>query len=148
MKAIITVGISASGKTTWAEKWCSENERWINICRDNIRWALMRQKGLDPCWAHWNWKWEDEVTDLRDVVIEFAADWEQNIIISDTNIKPIYREKLINFLEGLGYDVEMKVFRCSLEEAIERDKGRQHPVGARTITLQYHNLSKQELYRE
>lgn len=33
MKAIITVGISGSGKTTWAE----QQEGFININRDDIR---------------------------------------------------------------------------------------------------------------
>lgn len=39
-QAILTVGISSSGKTTWAEKFVFENPSWVNINRDDVRFTL------------------------------------------------------------------------------------------------------------
>lgn len=46
MKAILTIGVSASGKTTWAETHVRDmnafgNDDWVNICRDDIRWRMI-----------------------------------------------------------------------------------------------------------
>ena len=52
MKAIVTVGVSASGKTTFAESFLQEGDNrtsWVNINRDDIRWELLGVKD----WGKW-----------------------------------------------------------------------------------------------
>ena len=44
MKAILTIGVSASGKTTWAEQFVKENEWWVNINRDDIRFTILGER--------------------------------------------------------------------------------------------------------
>lgn len=43
MKATLTIGVSASGKTTWALHQPGEV-----ISRDNYRWSIMEEKGISP----------------------------------------------------------------------------------------------------
>lgn len=105
MKAIITVGISGSGKTTWAE----QQEGFININRDDIRFDYF-------CGGVRNWKlydfkkYEKEATRIQKELIEHYAEKGLSIIISDTNLKKDRNNQLKQKLESLGYEVEFKFF--------------------------------------
>lgn len=127
MKAVITVGISASGKSTWANAW--DQRSYLNINRDEMRWRIMREKNLTPCWENWKWKWEGEVTKRIDFILSQAAVVKDDIIISDTNLNPGKRAALKKRLEDMGYEVEIKVFHITFEEALKRDMAREHGVG-------------------
>lgn len=143
MKAILTVGISASGKTTWAEEFCSQNSGWLNINRDTIRGAIMEESGLTPNWRNWKWKWENKVNDRVDEQIAFAVNGSLNIIVSDTNLSPTFRDNLMRRLTDLGYDVELKIFHISYDEAVARDNLRANGVGASVIQKQYQQFLDQ-----
>ena len=47
-QCILTVGISGSGKTTWAEQYVAEmqkkGEMWVNLNRDDIRETVFEYK--------------------------------------------------------------------------------------------------------
>lgn len=138
MKAIITVGISGSGKTTWAE----QQEGFININRDDIRFDYFCGGVRD--WKLYNFKKnEKHVTETQKALIEAAAKIEADIIISDTNLKKDRNNQLKQKLESLGYEVEFKFFPCPLPEAILRDDGRSARVGPDVITMQYETLQKE-----
>ena len=64
-KAVLTVGVSASGKTTWATDFASSSDdQWVNINRDDLR--AMIYESMHPTqkfsWQKWRWLWEDDVT--------------------------------------------------------------------------------------
>lgn len=151
-KAILTIGVSASGKTNWAEKWVesqnnitSESDpdmfpRWVNINRDDIRFSLLGVRD----WSKWNWKREKDVTAIQEGLIEKAVEDGCNIVISDTNLTEKYRESRINQLESLGYEVELKEFDVSFEEACKRDALRSNGVGYSVIAKQ---LEQWEQYK-
>ena len=61
MKLILTVGISASGKTTWAE---TQKHCMVNINRDNIRFNIV-QPGSDWKTYKHNKKNEKRVTEIE-----------------------------------------------------------------------------------
>lgn len=92
MIAIICVGISASGKSTYADKWLSENTNCMEINRDNIRKKLVLQSGKEWKWSNWDWSRESEVTEICNEDIQFAANSEFDIIISDTKLMLKYFE--------------------------------------------------------
>lgn len=125
MKAIITVGISASGKTSWA----MAQDGFAVCSRDDYRWDFMRQQGLVPCWANWKWKWEDKITKLIDDDLEYAASKGANIIIADLNLHKGRREALKAKLEKMGWEVEIKVFHIAFDDALKRDTARRDGVG-------------------
>lgn len=141
MKAILTVGISASGKSTWADNYVADNQNTIKIERDSIRkdmCAIRKNIPQDKFqWKDWVWKWENEVTEYVNTLLSMAHTEGKDVIISDTNLNKKYREDLISKLVGMGYKVEIKEFPIKLEEAWKRDVSRPVSVGKDVIYKQY-----------
>lgn len=133
-KAIITVGISASGKTTFAKTLVEEG--WVDINRDWIRFHVVCP-GTD--WSNYKFtnKREQDVTSIQEEMMMDAFAKGQNVIISDTNLNPKVREGWVNHLADLGYEVEIKDFPITLEEAYKRDTLRANGVGRDVIYGQY-----------
>ena len=132
MKLILTVGISASGKTTWAES----QKNIVNINRDNIRFSVV-QPGSDWSTYKFNKKNEKRVTEIELEVAERAVRFEADIIVSNTNLNPKTREFWKKFAKEYGYEFEIEEFPIALEEAIKRDNLRQNGVGEQVIRKQY-----------
>src|ERR1035437_2791314 len=144
MRCIITVGISASGKSTWAKEYVRKayvrtNNRFgvTEINRDTIRQELTEAKGKEWCWANWQWSREKEVTAIVDMNIAACVENGVEIIISDTNLNKARRENLADKLTLLGYTVEIKEFPVALEVAWARDAARKNGVGHSVIAKQY-----------
>ncbi|MDD5150853.1 MAG: AAA family ATPase [Flavobacterium sp.] len=147
MKAILTVGISGSGKTTWAEK----QQGFTIISRDDIRREIIEKDlnhKLEPnsnLFHYWDFKKECEVNKIQSKLFKQLADEKRNIIVADTNISIKTRNSLTKTLQNLGYTVELKIFDISLADAIERDSKRPNKVGASVITQQFNNIRNQGL---
>jgi len=137
MRAIVTVGVSASGKSTWARE-----SGLAVVERDKLRRVILRGKlhrQLEPgdLWKHWKWKDEDQVSKMYDDHLCFHSANREDIVCADTNLSLKYRVRLVNRLVELGYDVEIKAFPVTLEEAWKRDAGRPDGVGHSVIAKQY-----------
>ena len=132
MKLIMTVGVSASGKTTWAK----EQKHCVNINRDDIRFNIV-QPGSDWTTYKFTKVNESRVTEIENVIAERAVKFETNIIISNTNLNPKTREFWKDFAKHHNYEFEIKEFPITLEEAIKRDNLRQNGVGEQVIRKQY-----------
>jgi predicted kinase len=151
MKATICVGISASGKTFWAEQEQKRNPYIDVVCRDYVREEMIQanfpaeqytgRQGVQ--WDLWNWKDEPLVTEQCDLKIAKAADFGLDLIIADTNLDKVRRDALIDKLTGLGYQVDIKLFPISLEEAFKRDARRPNGVGMKVIAEQYERFRKE-----
>ena len=144
MKAIITVGVSASGKSTYAEEM-AKNPDWMEINRDNIRkeiWAK-QHPGEPFVWFKWKWKNENLVTARQSEMVGYAVKNKKNIIISDTNLNENVRTNLFIVLTELGYGVELKLFEVSFEEALRRDTTRENGVGLSVIAKQFEQWHSQ-----
>lgn len=157
LKAILTIGCSGSGKSTWAIEQCKKYN-WIRIERDIIREFLLVTElnapkstvqfiCADNIWKHWkfNRKHEDLVTKQVNDEIARAHRNNFNIIISDTNLHTGRRMEMKRKLEELGYDVEFKVFGedLSLEELWKRDTYRKNTVGHSVIAKQHEQFRKE-----
>lgn len=132
MKATLTIGVSASGKTTWALSQPGEV-----LSRDNYRWAIMEEKGISPSWTNWKWKWENLVTERVDADLAICAQNGVDVIIADTNLNERIRGAMAAKLEGLGYTVEYKFFDVTWDEAVRRDNERAHGVGYSVLQKQH-----------
>lgn len=117
-KVILTVGIPASGKTTWARNVARNSVRTVIVSRDDIRHAHNWPSGRN----------EDFVTEIHKAQIEAALLNGMDVIVADTNINTTFRKRLIKFAHEHGADVEIKVFPISLDEALMRNDGREHEV--------------------
>lgn len=138
-KAILTVGVSASGKSRWAEEFVAEQaalgHEWRIVCRDDIRAKIQGRELVD--WDSWKMKSESVVNDLQTLMIHDASEAGANIIIADTNLNEKFRNKLMKSLEFLGFEVGLKEFDVTLEEAWRRDSRREAGVGHSVIAKQF-----------
>lgn len=141
MKATITIGISASGKTSWAR---TQDARVI--CRDDIRTKMLIDDGFDATnqniWSRWKFAKEQEkvVTKRSWEIAGYCAGIGKDIIICDTNLNADRRAEMQERLETLGYTVEYKQFDISYEEACKRDRFRKDTVGEAVIYKQWLQL--------
>ena len=131
-KMIITVGVSASGKTTWA----NQQEGFEIICRDTIRGVLF------PEYHNGNYKFtkakENHVSEVTLNQWLIAVEHGSDVIIADTNLNPKYREMWKQRGEDADYVVEFKDFPITLEEAWKHDQKRgTYSVGREVISRQW-----------
>lgn len=138
MNAVVTVGISASGKSTYAKELV-EVYKYTEVNRDNIRRAMFAKNHPNTPfhWSKWNWKLEKKVTDEQIDQISAAYEAESDIVISDTNLSAKTRKLIVDRLTAHGYKVEIKEFEVTLEEAWKRDSHRECGVGHSVIATQY-----------
>lgn len=128
-KILILQGIPASGKSTFAREFLKEHPDYIRVNRDDIR----RMLG-----DYWKPDRETFVSSCEYAIILNAMDYGYNIIVDDTNLNPKTISKWKATAEYKNYDIEFKRFHISLDEALERDKNREHPVGEEVVKRFYY----------
>lgn len=130
-KMIITRGIPASGKSTWAASWVAEDaQNRMEINRDSIR-AIMGFPAVG------NASQEQAVTNVQREMIAAAMSNNKDMVISDTNLREKYIKNFISIAMDNNYEVEVKDFVISFDEAVARDKNREDSVGEDVIRTMY-----------
>ena len=140
MKAHITIGLPASGKTTWAKEFCDTNSI-TRVNNDEIRNPLYLQQGH----RNWSRKLESIVRSTRERMISDLAIAGADVVIDNTHLNPKTMTETISFCEGLGYVVELVDFRhVSLEECLRRDALREGhtQVGEKVILDMFNKFLK------
>lgn len=124
---IITRGIPASGKSTWARQWVSEKpDTRVEINMDNIRNVF--GFGYD------NDDYQNSVVrKMHREMINAAITSRKDIVVSDHNMRPKNFRDIIEKGITSGYDVTIKDFHINFDEAVKRDKKRENPVGEPVI---------------
>jgi predicted kinase len=123
LKLVITQGLPASGKSTWA----AEQRGFVVVNRDSIR-AMLGCK-----FSHKN---EKLVRTIRDTSILAALDSGKSVIVSDTNLSEDVVEGLTKLAADSGAAVSIKSFmHVPIQVCVERDAARpaEQRVGARVI---------------
>lgn len=136
MKAYVTVGVSASGKSSLAKKMMEEGKVQGIVERDQIRRNLFNFQQ----WSEYKFsrQKESQVSDIHCAMIEgFASLGDCNIIVSDTNLNESHRNALIAFLESVGFEVEVIDCDVTWEEACRRDEQREFSVGRKVLYKQW-----------
>lgn len=139
-KIIITKGLPASGKSSWAREFVSENPNYVQIEKDEIRKDTSLFK--DGQYVH---KRGDEaiVIKERDRLIRKALGAGKNVIVSDTNLVQKHITQISNIARQNNADVEVKSFLdVPLKELIERDAKREDSVGEQVIRRMFHEQVK------
>lgn len=129
---IHTVGMQASGKSTWAEQFIKENQNYKRVNRDLIRHMLSAYTFDNPN--------ENLVTRIEEDIIQSLIDHKYNVIIDKMNLNETLLKKEQSWIEEYCYqkhslrvNFELKEFPITLAEAIERDSKRSFPIGEKVL---------------
>lgn len=136
-KIIITIGISGSGKSTFASTTVQHNpERYINVERDKIRNLLFGYTD-ETISEYYNRpdlnKLEKEVTRYEDLMIKEGLSQNKTVIVSNTHLTTKY----INKYKFYNVETELMFFDVELNTALERNSKRVRRVGEDIIRKQW-----------
>lgn len=119
-RLILTRGIQASGKSTWARQWVRQApDRRIRVNRDDLRRMMFATEGtLLP------WKQEQLVTTMERAIAKAALDEGKDVVVDAMNL----RAKWVRGWATLGYPIAFRDFPILLEDALLRNAARGWPV--------------------
>jgi len=128
----ITVGLPASGKSTWAKKLVADNPNtYKRVNKDDLR-AM-----LDV--GHWSNGNEQFVLETRDFIVREALKDGKSVIVDDTNLSSKHQSRLESIVSHVNRGITIKIvlFNTSVEECIARDSQRSGSakVGAKVINM-------------
>ena len=129
----MTIGLPASGKTTWARSKMAEHPgSYKRINKDDLRAMLD-----DGRWSPDNEKF---VLAMSRSLIDGALGHGKHVICDDTNLHPKHEAALRKLAKKRNAAFEVVDFRgVSLEECIERDRKRANYVGEKVIRKMWNN---------
>lgn len=120
-KAIITIGVSSSGKTTFANKAVKESRgKLVNINRDDTRKSLFSLSS----WANYNFSASREMLVTKVCMDKIRASYEtgRDVIVSDTNLNKFHLTNLVYDLKDVGYEqIEFVIFDVEKSEILRRN---------------------------
>jgi len=112
---IITRGIPASGKTTWARSWVELAPNRTRINRDDFRAMMFDKPILDG-------RGEKQVTAAQQAAVEGALRAGVSVVVDDTNLRRKYAKEWEALARRLGVDFHVEDFLdVPLDTCIERD---------------------------
>lgn len=135
-KLILTVGISGSGKSTWAkEQWDKDPTNTIIVSRDTIRYMYgYTEQTIKEYYDRPDLnKLENQVTKYEDNVIRQGLADNKTLIVDATHLRREYLERF----KFWNVPVDLKFFDVDLDTAIKRDANRSRVVGKEVIERQY-----------
>jgi T4 RnlA family RNA ligase len=133
LKLIVTKGLPASGKTTWAREYIQKNPETANLCKDDLRLQL---SGTG--------KREKRIVKVRDLLTEYYFEQGYSVIWSDTNLNPVHLKRAHELAEKYQAKVVVQDFtHVPLAECIKRDLIRPNSVGQEAIEQMYYDYIAQ-----
>ena len=140
---ILTQGLPASGKTTWAIDWKAVSPMYREIvCRDDLRFELfgIPKATYKPTRAR-----EKQVTLEHDARIIEYINQGKDVCVADTNLNPSYVQHLKNLGKKLGATVTKQSFaHVPLVECLQRNERRQDRVSEAAIINMWERYLKKE----
>jgi predicted kinase/uncharacterized HAD superfamily protein len=136
LQVILTKGLPASGKSTWAKAHIKNNSGWKRINKD-----LLREMLDDSKWSKENEKF---ILTARDHLITAALECGFNVVVDDTNFSDTHQNRVKQLTEQLGHDIGKQIEISTkdftdvpVQECLRRDKLRDKPVGEKVIINMY-----------
>ena len=132
LHVIMTKGLQASGKSTWAEQFVKDNQNYKRVNRDSIRHMLSSYTFDKPN--------ENLVTSIEQKIIFDLIDQEYNLVLDNMHLNDKTVEstkKIIQHYAHTEVEFEIKEFPITLAAAVERDKKRSFPIGEKVIKDTY-----------
>lgn len=137
MRIIYTIGLPASGKTTWALEYMSKNPNTKRVNKDELRQMVDGGK--------WSPKNEKIIMGIRNDLIDRYLNLGFDVIVDDTNFNPIHINKFHELAELHDSVVVSEDFtKVPVEECIIRDLKRSNSVGEKVIRGMYNKYIRPE----
>lgn len=142
IKVILTKGLPASGKSTWAKNVIAETPNsYKRVNKDELRAMLDNSK-----FSHDSEKF---VLQIRDSIILAAIEHGKHVIVDDTNLAPKHEAHIKQLIKGKAELIIQDFTDTSLDVCIERDLKRSVSVGEKVIRGMHNQfLRKIETYKE
>lgn len=135
-KLIVTQGIPASGKSTWArQEALNDPDGTVIVEKDSIRNMLGK---------YWVDGREPLVEEMHLNCVILALREGYNVIVDGTNLHQKHIPMWEDLAEDHGVNFEVKRFDVDLQTAINRDKARGSKVGEEIIRNYYAALFNDE----
>jgi predicted kinase len=118
---IITRGLPASGKTTWAKAWVAEEQRLrARVNRDDLRLNLYGLPAPLP------WELEQAVSAAQQEAVRGLLRAGRSVVVDDTHLRQRYIRawREIADDEGADFSVNADFLDVPVEECIRRDHDR------------------------
>lgn len=139
-KILVTIGISGSGKSTWAHQlWQTQPFMYTIINRDKIRELIFgyTEGGIAEYYNNEKLgKYEKEVTKLQNVLINEALASGKTPIVDATHLNVKYLQEF----KFWNVPVEFVWFNVDPKTAAKRTMGRERSVDHRIIFNQYEQI--------
>lgn len=132
MRMTVMIGISGSGKTTWANRIKTEDT--IIVSAD-----LIRQEYYGDDRIQGDGKL---VFDMLFERIRLCLSAGYNVIVDNTSVTVEARKYLLNIAKEYNAETIAILVECSVEQALENQKGRKRQVPESVIRHQYERLWK------
>lgn len=136
MKLIMTKGLPASGKSTWAKSEVVKSKgQTKRINKDDLRGMIDA--------GSWSKSNEKYILQVRDKLIQHYLSNGFSVIVDDTNLAPKHETALAEIAQGFQINFEVKSFLdVPLKTCIVRDLKRDKSVGERVIRNMYNQFVK------
>jgi predicted kinase len=129
LKLILTKGLPASGKTTWAKEYIQKHPETANLCKDDLRLQLGNTN-----------KREKRIIKVRDLLTEYYFSQSYSVIWSDTNLNPVHLRRATELAAQHQAQLTIQDFtNVELAECIRRDLIRPNSVGQQAIEEMYYD---------
>ena len=130
MKLYLTVGLPASGKSTFVDKMMEEaDEDWVRVNRDDIRREFFPDPD-EPIGYKFDFKNEDKVTEVAHERMRAAFSEGSNVVCDDTNLSKVAIDSLSLIGAEFGAQIEINdsFLEVPLLELLERNRNRERSV--------------------
>lgn len=125
---VITRGLPASGKTTYARAWVFEDEEnRARINRDDLRETLFGRPAPLP------WKLEEVITQAQREAVRSLLRSGRSVIVDDMNLRQRYVTAWASLAESAGAEFSVVDLTTDVEECVRRDHARDRQVGEDVI---------------
>ena len=119
---VITRGLPASGKTTWARGWADKPER-VRLSRDDLRETLFAVQGVGTS------QQEAAISDLLHTQTRGYLNNGISVVIDATNLRLRHAREYATIAHETGADFRVEEFDTDVETCVERDLARANNGG-------------------
>lgn len=132
-KIILTRGLPASGKSTWAKEFARVNPNVVRVSRDDLRTQLFPgadYRDID----------EDLITEAETALVRAALRQGKTVVVDAMHLQQRY----INRWQKLGYPVEIVEFHTDEATLLARNTNRESRVPNHVIVNNYKKYTNKD----